>query len=395
MTAPTHDLTHFGRYRIVAELGRGAMGVVYRATDESLQRDVAIKTIILPTDAAERATLEARFRQEAKAAGGLNHPHVITIYDIGREGDWLYLAMELLEGNELRGLIASRRLSLHDALEIAAQVADGLAAAHARGVVHRDIKPSNIMVIHGNHAKIMDFGIARVQVSDVKTQTGMVLGSPKYMSPEQVSANPIDHRSDIFSLGAIVYECATGAAPFTDVDLSHLMFAIINTTPPAPSLINRNVPQMLDLIIGKAMHKQADMRYQHAAEFARDLRACRAQLVASAVGEGGTQDTQTVLLVPGTDDASPRTMPTQVGTGHTTGHTTHRAQMTLSLPLSRQFDSTQALLRLAAFPSCSGAGAAKTGVHASIAAMLRNRGQLTWTTAILLALLCAALIVMV
>ena len=395
MTAPTHDLTHFGRYRIVAELGRGAMGVVYRATDESLQRDVAIKTIILPADAAERATLEARFRQEAKAAGGLNHPHVITIYDIGREGDWLYLAMELLQGDELRGLIASRRLSLHDALEIAAQVADGLAATHARGVVHRDIKPSNIMVIHGNHAKIMDFGIARVQVSEVKTQTGMVLGSPKYMSPEQVSANPIDHRSDIFSLGTIVYECATGAAPFTDVDLSHLMFAIINTTPPAPSLLSRSVPQMLDLIIGKAMHKQADMRYQHAAEFARDLRACRAQMVASAVGEVGTQDTQTILLVPGTDDASPTTMPTQVGTGHTTGHTTHRAQMTLSLPLSRQFDSTQALLRLAAFPSSSGAGTAKAGVHASIATMLRNPGQLTWTTAILLALLCAALIVMV
>ena len=385
MTAPTHDLTHFGRYRIVAELGRGAMGVVYRATDESLQRDVAIKTIILPADAAERATLEARFRQEAKAAGGLNHPHVITIYDIGREGDWLYLAMELLQGDELRSLIASRRLSLHDALEIAAQVADGLAAAHARGVVHRDIKPSNIMVIHGNHAKIMDFGIARVQVSDVKTQTGMVLGSPKYMSPEQVSANPIDHRSDIFSLGTIVYECATGAAPFTDVDLSHLMFAIINTTPPAPSLLSRGVPQMLDLIIGKAMHKQADMRYQHAAEFARDLRACRAQMVASAVGDSGTQDTQTVLLVPQVAESS-ITMATS---------DTRRTHAALCLPLSRQFDSTQALLRLSSFPARAGTHTARTGMQSPIAAMLRHPGQLTWTTAILLALLCAALIVMV
>ena len=386
MTAPTQDLTHFGRYRIVAELGRGAMGVVYRATDESLQRDVAIKTILLPADAAERATLEARFRQEAKAAGGLNHPNVITIYDTGREGDWLYLAMELLEGEELRSLMTSRRLSLHDAIEIVAQVADGLAAAHARGVVHRDIKPSNIMVLRGNHAKIMDFGIARTQVSEVKTQTGMVLGSPKYMSPEQVSAQPIDHRSDIFSLGAIVYECAAGAAPFAGADLSHIMFAISNTAPPAPSMINRGVPQMLDLIIGKAMHKQVELRYQHAAEFSQDLRACRAQMVSSAVDDSSTQDTQTVLLVPPQVAESSITMATS---------DTRRTHAALCLPLSRQFDSTQALLRLSAFPARAGAHTARTGMQSPIAAMLRHPGQLTWTAAILLALLCAALIVMV
>src|SRR4029453_8619689 len=204
VSAPT--LTQLGRYRILAELGRGNMGIVYRAEDPLLNRTVAIKTIAMMEDPAACAEYESRFYQEAKAAGGLNHPNLITIHDIGREGDIAYMAMELLEGVELRKLMAQGPCPLPFALDILAQVADGLAHAHERGVIHRDIKPANIMVVRDRFAKIMDFGIARMRVSDVKTQTGNILGSPKYMSPEQMTGQPADRRSDIFSLGIVLYE---------------------------------------------------------------------------------------------------------------------------------------------------------------------------------------------
>ncbi len=271
-------LTQLGRYRILAELGRGAMGVVYRAEDSLLSRTVAIKTIIMSADAVERAEYQARFYQEAKAAGGLNHVNIITIHDIGREGDIAYMAMELLDGVELRELIKRGRLPLPLTLDIAAQVADGLAFAHERGVVHRDIKPGNIMIVRDRLAKIMDFGIARVRVSDVKTQTGAILGSPKYMSPEQVTGQRADHRSDIFSLGVVLYELAAGEPPFSAPHVTQLMHQIATATPRPPSSINPLVPAMLDLIVAKALEKQPDSRYQNAAELAVDLRACLAEL---------------------------------------------------------------------------------------------------------------------
>ncbi len=266
-----------GRYRILAELGRGAMGVVYRAEDPQLNRTVAIKTILISADAAERADYEARFQQEARAAGGLNHPNIITIHDIGREGDTNYMAMELLDGIELRELMKQGRVPLALALEITSQVADGLAFAHERGVVHRDIKPANVMVIRGRHAKIMDFGIARVRISEVQTQAGAVMGSPKYMSPEQVTGQRADHRSDIFSLGIIIYELASGTAPFSASTLAGLMNAIATATPAPPSSVDQSLPAMLDLIVARALEKEPDARYQSAAEIAADLRACLAQ----------------------------------------------------------------------------------------------------------------------
>jgi len=275
-------LRQIGRYRILSELGRGAMGVVYGAEDPLLSRKVAIKTILLSADAAERAEYEPRFYQEAKAAGSLNHPNIITIHDIGREGDVAYMAMELLEGVELKSLVINGRLTLPLSLAIAAQVADGLAFAHQRGVVHRDIKPTNIMVMAGVHAKIMDFGIARLRTSDVKTQTGMLLGSPKYMSPEQIVGRALDHRSDIFSLGTVLYEMVTGVPPFAGADLALLMQAIGNNPHHAPSRIQQGLPAMLDLILAKALAKKVEDRYQDAAEFAADLRACAAALPASA-----------------------------------------------------------------------------------------------------------------
>ena len=268
-------MQQLGRYRILQELGRGAMGVVYKAEDPLLNRTVAIKTILLAADVAERSEYEARFYQEAKAAGGLNHHNIITIYDIGREGDVAFMAMELIDGIELRELMRQRRLALAEALDIAAQVADGLAAAHRQGVVHRDIKPANIMIVGGRQAKIMDFGIARVRLPDVKTQTGMLLGSPKYMSPEQVTGLAIDHRSDIFSLGLVLYEMATGTSAFANAaDVAQLMFQITRTQQRAPSEIHPAIPALFDLIIARALEKDPNARYQDADDLAADLRAC-------------------------------------------------------------------------------------------------------------------------
>jgi len=277
VTSPL-PFTHLGRYRILRELGRGAMGVVYLAEDESLQRQVAIKTLLLPDDAKEGRELEARFRQEAKAAGGVSHPNTITIYDFGREGNWLYIAMERLQGVELRELMAGGPLPLDGALDIAGQVALGLAAAHERGVVHRDVKPGNIMVLPGGVAKIMDFGIARMKSSDVRTATGTMLGSPKYMSPEQVNGHMVDQRSDIFSLGSLLYEMVTGQPAFQGANLGQLLAAIMHGAPVPPSQVRADLPASIELVITRATQKNPRSRYQDAGEMARDLAQCRAAL---------------------------------------------------------------------------------------------------------------------
>ena len=177
-----------GRYAILSELGRGAMGVVYKATDSVLERTVAIKTVNMNLTPEEAKGYEARFYQEARSAGSLNHPNIVTIYDVGKSGNLAYMAMEFLQGEELRSLLSSGQpLPIARAIDIAAQVAEGLAYAHQHGVVHRDIKPANVMLSVTGRAKITDFGIARLPNSAVKTMTGLILGSPRYMSPEQVN----------------------------------------------------------------------------------------------------------------------------------------------------------------------------------------------------------------
>lgn len=273
MTQPAQ----LGRYDVVAEIGRGAMGVVYRAVDPMLERTVAVKTINMALDPGEMEQYEKRFTIEARAAGGLNHPNIVIIYDIGRSGDLAYMAMEFLEGRELKELIAANELPPDRSLDIVALVADGLAYAHAHEVVHRDVKPANIMILNDGRVKITDFGIARMRTADVRTQTGVVLGSPRYLSPEQVLGKRCDARADIFSLGVILYEMVTGQAPFNGIDVNSLMFQIVNFTPPPPSSINPALPAMLDLIIAKALAKNADERYAGIAEFAADLRVCRQQ----------------------------------------------------------------------------------------------------------------------
>jgi len=268
-----------GRYKIIAEIGQGAMGVVYKAVDPIIDRTVAIKTINLNLSRQELEEYEARFQQEIKAAGRLNHPNIVTIYDVGKTDQVAYMAMEFLEGSELKDIIASGQLlSTEQVVDIIAQVADGLWFAHRQDIVHRDVKPSNIMVLAGGIAKITDFGIARLPNSAVKTMTGLILGSPRYMSPEQVIGKAIDARSDIFSLGVVLYEALTGVAPFDGDNVNAIMYATVNTTPAPPSQHNRNVPAMLDLIVAKAMAKLLDDRYQTVKELADDLREVRRQM---------------------------------------------------------------------------------------------------------------------
>jgi serine/threonine-protein kinase len=352
VTAPAQTL---GRYRLLAELGRGAMGVVYRAEDPMLSRTVAIKTINMVADPAERAEYEKRFYQEAKAAGGLSHPNVVTIYDIGHAGDVVYMAMEYVEGTELRDLLNRGRIDAAVAVDILAQVAEGLAYAHARGIVHRDVKPANIMVPRDGPAKIMDFGIARMRASDVKTQTGMLLGSPKYMAPEQLLGGQVDQRCDIFSLGVVLYEALTGAPPFSGADITQVMYQIVHADPPPPSALNSRVPPMLDLIAAKALAKDPAARYPDARELAADLRACRAQVAARTVA---AEADDTIILAPAQADASRteasqtlRIDPPPVAPPPRTAPP--RAEAGVRLRISRRFDSLAATRRLAAMTGAS------------------------------------------
>jgi len=276
-------IVRLGRYQVVRELGRGAMGVVYEARDPLLDRTVAVKTILLPGDAAQRQAYETRFAEEARAAARLAHAAIVTVYDFGREGDLAYMAMELLPGIDLRQRLAQSRLSLREVLTLAAEVAEGLAFAHDHGVEHRDIKPANIMLSHSGHAKIMDFGIASLRQPQLPAQGQgagrvVVFGTPRYMSPEQVVGRPTDHRSDIFSLGSVIYEMLVGHPAFDAPDTRQLWHKIAVYSPPPPSTLMQDVPEVVDQIVDRAMAKASAVRYQGARELAADLRACLATL---------------------------------------------------------------------------------------------------------------------
>ena len=350
------DATQLGRYRILGELGRGAMGVVYRAEDPVLDRQLAIKTVFVPADDADRSEYEARFTQEARAAGKLGHPGIVTIYDVGREGAMVYMAMELLEGVDLGAQAAARRFSVPEALSIAERVADALAFAHDRGVVHRDIKPPNIMLVGGGRVKIMDFGIARMRSSDLKTQTGLMMGTPRYMSPEQVAGRPVDQRSDIFSLGTVLYELLTGTKLFAGNDATEIMYNVSQVRPVPPSRINRQVPAMLDLVVAKALEKDVGERYQDAHQFAADLRACLNEL---GIQRADTDTTQRIDRRAGASQGDDKTEKLRVGDSDATLPAADAGTRTRGgkpqniivdantrLAVSRIFDSSAALKRL-------------------------------------------------
>lgn len=335
-----------GRYEILAELGKGAMGVVYRAIDPMLGRPVAIKTVNMSDDPEEMAEYEARFYQEAKAAGGLNHPNIVTIHDIGKSGNLAFMAMELLEGPELRAIMKpGEPLAPARAVEIAAQVAEGLAYAHQRGVVHRDVKPANIMILPNEVAKITDFGIARMRQAEVRTQTGVVLGSPRYMSPEQVAGKRAEPRSDIFSLGVILYEMLTGKPAFAGEDVTSVMYQILNVVPPAPSSVNPAVPAVLDFIVAKALAKTADERYADAAELARDLRGCAKQVASTSLAPALERSASLPRLDTEATEALVRSLP---GERRADAAVAAVVESAPALGLSKAFNSLEATVKLAA-----------------------------------------------
>jgi serine/threonine-protein kinase len=324
-----------GRYKILGELGRGAMGVVYRAQDPALDRVVALKTIILSDDADNRKEYEKRFALEARAAGKLNHPNIVTTFDFGEEDDFAYLAMELLEGTDLRTRLKDGPLPIAEAVEIAIQIADGLGFAHERGVVHRDIKPGNIMLLERGGAKIMDFGIARMRSDDFKTSTGMVVGTPRFMSPEQISGARVDQRSDLFSLGTVLYEMLTGEMLFAGADSPQIAHNVTTLEPEPPSRRNPKVTSLLEFIVARALKKDPALRYPDAYELAADLRTCLAELQGRAPTEGKRETTKTVKLAKKADKQRPAPVAGAIAP-------------TTRLSLSHQFDSKAALRRLAA-----------------------------------------------
>lgn len=387
----TRKLKQLGRYRIAGEIGRGAMGVVYKAHDPVLDRTVALKTIVLDEDTEEREEYEARFFQEAKAAARLNHPALITIYDFGEEDDLAWMAMELLEGTELSERMAKEPPAVREAVTIADQVAEGLAFAHDNGVVHRDIKPSNIMLLPRGRVKIMDFGVARLKISDLKTQTGTRLGTPKYMSPEQVGGREVDRRSDIFSLGIVLYEMLTGAQLFRGADVTQVMHNVASFDPPPPSRINKEVPPLLDLVVKRALEKKPSARYPNAWEMVSDLRNCLAELSPETpVAETKTErkarkadeaNDKTTILRPAPDSALiTRRIPADVDTES-------------RLPVSRRIDSTLGLGRLNAPVGRDLHRLARTPHEPGFLRRLWHDRDLAWFTVALLVVVLVAAVV--
>ena len=259
------------RYEIVQEIGKGAMGVVYKAVDPNIGRTLALKTMRLDVHGMEAEEMLKRFRNEARAAGLLSHPNIVTIYDAGDFEGLFYIAMEFLEGISLHQRMRQGRLTTEEIVDITSQICAGLDYAHAKGVIHRDVKPANIMMA-GPLAKIMDFGIAKAGNATM-TGTGQVLGTPNYMAPEQVRGKHLDGRSDLFSLGVILYELVTGERPFTGENVTTIVYKIVHENPIAPRELDVTIHPGLSEVVLRALEKTPDLRFQSGAELAKALQS--------------------------------------------------------------------------------------------------------------------------
>ncbi len=264
----------YGRYQVVGELGKGTMGVVYKAHDPRIDRSVALK--VLRRDRVASDEFVKRFLTEAKAIGRLSHPGIVTVYDVGKDNEVVYIAEEFLEGKSLDKVMREDRLSHGKVAEIGAQVAEAMDYAHEKGIIHRDIKPPNIIISPDERVKITDFGIARIEDPDSArlTRAGVILGTPMYMSPEQVSGEPLDGRSDLYSLGVILYQLSTGKRPSWGSDLGEIFKSILDHIPAEPIKINPSIPGPLSDLILKSLQKSPDARFQTGKEMAEALKAC-------------------------------------------------------------------------------------------------------------------------
>ncbi len=274
--------TTLGRYKVLRELGRGAMSVVYLGKDPKIQRFVAIKTLRLDggDDPKDLQEFKTRFYREAESTGRMSHPNIVTIYDAGGEDGLAFIAMEYLEGTTLKERCRKEALlPPSEAIDIVATVAEALDHAHGQGIVHRDIKPANIMVTKDRQVKVMDFGIAKM-ADTTKTTTGVMLGTPGYMSPEQVLGKPVDGRTDIYSLGLVLFELLTGQKPFHAENLTALLYKIVHEPPPAVTSLRADLTPDLEPIFDRVLHKDPVYRYHRAKEFAQALRATARRLAA-------------------------------------------------------------------------------------------------------------------
>jgi tRNA A-37 threonylcarbamoyl transferase component Bud32 len=269
-----------GRYEILGELGKGSMGLVYKALDPNINRLLAIKTIRFSDEFDEEVIQEIkeRFFREAQIAGKLSHPSIVTIYDVGEDGDLTYMAMEFLEGEDLEKFVSKNNLlPFRRILDVLAKVADAVGFAHQAGVIHRDIKPANIMVLSNGGVKVTDFGIAKA-MSSTRTRTGVILGTPNYMSPEQIMGQKIDVRSDLFSLGVLFFQLLTGELPFHGENLSSLLYQITKERHPSVRDYDPNIPKVCEQIIDRALAKDPNERFPTAGEMARVIRLVAARL---------------------------------------------------------------------------------------------------------------------